>query len=59
MTKYRVRLVERVNYWVDVEAEDEAGAAAEEAWCASPNPDRDFEVEGEGVYFTTVTEVGE
>ena len=35
MAQYRVRLTEKVNYWVDVQAEDadEACTLAEEIWC--------------------------
>jgi hypothetical protein len=59
MTKYRVRLTEKVNYWVDVEAEteDEAGNAAEKIWLASADRCDDFEWECVDVYASGVTRV--
>lgn len=50
-TLYRVKLVEKVYYLVDVEAEDEdqAGELAAETWAQSEDPTADFDGQGDGV----------
>lgn len=61
MTKYRVTLVEKVRYYVDVEAgsEEEADELAEQIWAESADPTHDFCGEGEGVTVYLTLEVGD
>ena len=49
--KYRVVLVETVQYYVDIEADntDDAGQIAREVWADSADPTADFSGMGEGV----------